>query len=57
MRMDPLGDQRSSPRKALLLHLPPQAGLIRTAFCEAALEIRDIRIDFSGATIAASLNF
>src|SRR5262245_10222912 len=53
MRMHPLGDQRSSPRKALVLNLPPQAGLIRTALCEAALEVRDIRIDFPGATIAA----
>jgi hypothetical protein len=51
--MHPLGDQRSRPRKPLVLHLPPQAGLMRTALCEAALEVRDRRIDFPGATIAA----
>ena len=53
MRMHPLGDERSGPRKALVLNLPPQAGLIRTALCEAALEVRDIRIDFPDAPIAA----
>jgi hypothetical protein len=36
-----------------VLHLTPQAGLIRTALREAGLEIRDRRIEFSGATRAA----
>ena len=52
-RMHPRGDQRSRPRKALMLHLPPPAGLLRTARCEAALEVGEIRLDFPGATIAA----
>ena len=53
MRMDPLGDQRSCTRKTLVLYLTPQAGLIRTALRKAGLEVRDIGIDFPGATIAA----
>ena len=53
MRMDPLGDQRASARKTLCLNLAPQAGLIRAALRQAGLEIRNKRIDFPGATIAA----
>jgi len=53
MRMNPLGYERSGPRKALLLDLTPQAGLIRTALRETGLEVWDIGIDFAGSTIAA----
>src|SRR4029453_17391234 len=53
MRMDPLGDQRAGARKTLCLNLAPQARLIRAALREAGLEVRDKRIDFPGATIAA----
>jgi hypothetical protein len=53
MCMNPLGDQRSGTRKTLVRNFTPQAGLIRAARREAGLGVRDIRIDFPNATIAA----
>jgi hypothetical protein len=59
MRMDPLGDQRARAREALRPDLAPQAGLIRIALRQTALEVGGIWIDpdsigFSGDALSLS---
>lgn len=44
--MDPLGDERTRARKALVSNLAPQARLIRTALRQPGLEVGNIAIDF-----------
>lgn len=50
--MSPLGDEGACARAALRLSLAPQAGLVCTALREPRAEVRDIRLDFPGSTIA-----
>ena len=51
MGVRPLCHQRTGARKALRADFAPQAGLIRTACCEARAEVGDRGIDFPGPPI------